>query len=130
LLTRLRSRYGDQHRDVADAQHLLGAELLKLEQYDQAESALDQALRIRRKLFGDESLQAAQSAHDLADLHLKLGRADRAEPLLLETYSSLETNHPADKGLLRSTAALLAQLYDQRGEADNALVWRARIKPD
>ena len=88
--------------------------------YDQARPLLEEALAIRRRLWGDDHPEIVTSLDHLASLYHDQGDYGRAEPLFLRALeirrAELGENHPHVAASLNN----LAFLYRARGDVERA----------
>jgi eukaryotic-like serine/threonine-protein kinase len=130
LLPIRRKTRGADHRQVTHSLALLGHNLLKQKKYAEAEPLLRECLAIREKKLPDDWLRFnAESL--LGDALLGQKKYADAEPLLLAGYEGMkqrEAKIPA-QGKIRLTEALerLVQLYEARGDKDQADAWRKKL---
>lgn len=96
--------------------------------YDEAQPLLEEALAIRRRLFGDDSAEIVECLDNLASLYHDRGEYGRAEPLLVHALSIREAALGADHPHVAASLNNLAFLYHAWDKADRAepLFERAR----
>jgi len=98
--------------------------LASLDRHDEAKPKFEEALGGFRAMLPGEHPRIGHTLAALGNSQLKAGDAENAEPSLLEAYEILSDAGEADS--TRSTAGLLAEIYQSRGENENATLWRSR----
>jgi tetratricopeptide (TPR) repeat protein len=110
-----RTRFGDNHPDVATSLNNLAALYYAQGQYEQAEPLYLQALELKKRLLGDNRSDVATTLNNLAGLYKSQGRYEQAEPLYLKALELkkclLGDNHPDVATTLNNLAGLY---YAQR----------------
>ncbi|MBN8480183.1 MAG: serine/threonine protein kinase [Xanthomonadales bacterium] len=79
LLGQLRNRYGEDHTEIARAQHDYAAVLSQLGRLDAAEESMRNALEMRLRLLGEHHPAVAESHWSLAAMLRQQGHFDDAE---------------------------------------------------
>jgi tetratricopeptide (TPR) repeat protein len=112
--------------NVAAEMLLLSDALTRAGKPDEAVSLAEQALATRTKLFppGHSSIAAAQSIVGFA--YAGAGQFDKAEPLMLESFKTLEAGSLLGRRLPRDAAGRLVFLYEKWGKPQQAQQWRQR----
>jgi eukaryotic-like serine/threonine-protein kinase len=80
-----RAHVGDQHVDTLASIHDLGVMLMKLEHYEAAQFALDEAYRGRRATLGENHAETLNTVYELANL----ARATNDEELAHDRFSDV-----------------------------------------
>jgi eukaryotic-like serine/threonine-protein kinase len=109
---------GERHEEpevTADLLAILGRDLASVQQFQQAESALGDALAIRRRVFGEDSVPAALTYHDLSGVSFQLARYEEAEQRARRAVELIR-RHRGDDDLDLADALinLATALYAQR----------------
>jgi serine/threonine protein kinase/Flp pilus assembly protein TadD len=105
----------DEPATQARLMNTMGCVYQKLGLFDAALPLLEEALRIRRELFGDEHIAVAESLHDLGRLQIARGQFDEAERLLRLALAVRQSELGADHPDVGSTLIGLASTYVNRG---------------
>lgn len=100
------------------------AALASLDRHDEAKPKFEEALGGFRAMLPAEHPRIGHTLAGFGQSQLKAGHAKEAEPKLLEAYEILSKAGESDSA--RSTAGLLAEIYQARGENENATLWRSR----
>jgi serine/threonine-protein kinase len=112
------------HPTMAYVQNVAGG--LYCENGDTAQGIelLRTSLTTRRAAFGEDHWTVASGRSLLGSCLARAGAADEAEPLLKSGYSALAEALGRDDERARVAALRLADLYDQRGDAELAAHYR------
>ena len=97
---------------------------------DEAEPLLEEGLRIRRQTFEPGHRELSDSLRRLGELRLLQGRLKEAETLLLDAYRALLESQGPESSRTRSTAGLLAELYERQGDEQRSQDYRHRAQGD
>lgn len=98
--------------------------LASLDRHDEAKPKFEEALGGFRAMLPEEHPRIGHSLAAFGKSQLNAGHAENAEPKLLEAYEILSTAGESDSA--RSTAGLLAEIYQSRGEDEKTTLWRSR----
>ncbi len=132
----------EDHPDVADSLAGLGAVLLDLQKYVEAEPLLRECLAIRKEKLPDHWLRF-NALSLLGGALARQGKFEEAEPLLLGGYARMRDDPAANNDRRREALERIVELYDARHEAQPAEgydaktaewratleVWRASTQP-
>jgi tetratricopeptide (TPR) repeat protein len=111
----------DGEDEVHDlARHELARIYLRLEQKDQAEPLLAQALAGLEQRLGADHPALGPVLHDLAALHESSGRYEQAEPLYRRALAVSEQGLGLEHPQLAATLGKLAGLYEEMEQEDQA----------
>ncbi len=117
---------GGRHANTLNTQFHLGTLYLKRGEPTRAHPLLDSALAGMNATLGSGHIDWARYSTALGECLTRLGRHVEAEAALKPAYESALRTRPPKDPQLRDTAAALAALYEARGDAREAGVWRAR----
>jgi eukaryotic-like serine/threonine-protein kinase len=110
---------GEEPEVRADLLAALGRNLGSLRRYEQAEAVLQQALVIRRKVFGEDSLPVARTCYDLSDVDYQLARYPEAEAQARRAVALMRKHLKADDLELADALTTLATaLFAQQRHAE------------
>jgi tetratricopeptide (TPR) repeat protein len=136
-LHRLIHGSGGAHPDVARDLHLLAVNRHVRGQLDEAEQVYNQALSMRRQLFGRQHADIADTLESLGMLARERGRIDEAERLLSESLEMIRSVHGPEHPAVARTMDNLATVYHESRrfeQAENlyrdALVMRRKLLGD
>ncbi len=115
-------------REVLDPDHpetansLDGLAQLRMAQArpEEAEPLFREALEIRLAKLDGNSIEIATSRAALGRCLTQLGQLDEAETLLTEAYTAIDASLGPEAATSRRTAGYLRDLYEQRGDLENA----------
>ncbi len=117
---RLDQDLGDNPRLRAAMADSIGEALLSLEDLDRAEVLLQQALSLRRELYGEDHADYAQSLLSWAHLHYKRGDWLQAERDVLAAIAVFRRD-PGEHELTATALNALAALRGWSGDPDDAV---------
>jgi eukaryotic-like serine/threonine-protein kinase len=117
---RIDSELAGQPDVRAEMLALLGEIHRKLGLYEKADTLLDQALRIRRDLYGPDSPELAEMLVAVGNLRADQGRAEEAELALREALAIREATHRGDHAAIAGSLRDLAAVLSTRGELAEA----------
>lgn len=103
----------------------MGSILDKLGNPREAERYMRQALEIRTRLLPKGNLQISRTQQVLGEFLVRQNRYSEAEPLLLESYQSLEASSPATDQRRIDAARRLSVLYSNWGKPEKAAKYNA-----
>jgi Flp pilus assembly protein TadD len=119
-IPRLRARYGDKHRHVADALRVLGLAMLLQGNPGPAEPLLREGVRVLRELPYTDAWRVARTESALGACLVALKRFEDAEPLLLQSYSVLLAARGPGFCETLATRQRLSGLYEAWGKPEQA----------
>ena len=126
-----------QEAETANRINQQGEELYLQGKYSEAKTLLEEALKIRQKLYPDNHPDIAESLNNLAVLYKSQGRYSEAEPLHQKALAMYQRLHPQDHSDVATSLNNLAGLYASQGrygEAEplyqQALAMLKRLYPD
>jgi tetratricopeptide (TPR) repeat protein len=124
----LSNEHGREHAAVASALSNLGAALVSLRRFDEAEEALHESLEIKRRTDGDQ-LDTTFTLEHLANIAMNRGDFATAERLQRENVDLarriLHDNHPRLGFMLRNYALTVAL---SKGPGDAAPIFRESLR--
>ncbi len=123
-----RARYGDAHLRTARSLHTLGWLLTEAGEAAEAELVLDQCLRSYDRLDLPESQTwlRAQAECTMGYCLLTMQRYEEAEPLLLHSYSEIQTARGDDDPSTCTALNRIIALYDAWDKPAQASRWRTK----
>jgi serine/threonine protein kinase len=110
----------DQPRVQSEIMLTMGRVYRQLGLFESAFPLLENALRIRRQVFGEEHLEVAKYLDSLANLYMDLGEGGQAEPLFLRALKINQQALKPDDIKIAASLNNLAILYHQQGADDRA----------
>lgn len=122
-----REALGETHAEVATAYLNLGAIIYSYSEPARAEPLLRQALRVFRKSLAKDDWRAAATESFLGECLLDQGKLGEAEPLLLAGYEELARKRGSGGPETAQALHRLVVLYEKRGDARKAALYRARL---
>jgi serine/threonine protein kinase/tetratricopeptide (TPR) repeat protein len=105
---------------VARLQHVLGAALMRLAYFQDAEIVLDKACRTRERLLGRDDVNTASTKHELAMLYREQAKYEMAETLCKEALESRTAKLGPDHPDTLASQHHLAYLYHSKRQYDLA----------
>jgi serine/threonine-protein kinase len=111
---------------VAASLLILGKSLLEQGDRRGAETALREALAIRRSILPPGHWQVASAQSALGRCLVKQGRFREAEPLLVESFERLSADRGPKHERTRDALRNLVEMYEAWGRPDTATKYRAR----
>ncbi len=117
---------GGRHANTLNTLFHLGRLNLMRGDLARAQPLLDSALAGMNATLGSDHIDWARYSTALGECLTRLGRYAEAEAALKPAYESALRTRPPTDPQLRETAAALVALYEARGDARQAGVWRAR----
>jgi tetratricopeptide (TPR) repeat protein len=112
----------DQPEVLATMMGTMGNVYLKLSLYEPAYPLLDEALSIRREIYGNEHLDVSKSINDLADWHYNQGEYEKAEALDRESVAICRKLFNKDHPDLATSIYNLGSTLHTIGDYDKAEV--------
>ena len=106
--------FGDGSLPVATALHQLGEAQLHRGEQEQAESSIQEALRIRRKLLGNEHLDVARTLCRLGRVLHALWKTPEAQAAYREGLAICQ-RHPGGKSLVEAELLPIRVIREIRG---------------
>ncbi len=106
---------------IASLRDTIGNTYRSLGLYDQAQSQLREALRIRTELYGAQRAETLESANALASTLRDLGRREQAEELATRTVKDARTMLGEEDPVTLNAMNLLALLLQDKGAVDEAM---------
>ncbi len=116
---------GDEYA-TAYALVLAATQFVSHGEHAEAETRLRECLEIRKRILPEGHWFIANTNSILGGAIAGQGRYQEAEPLLLESYSSLKDDHEALLARKREALKRLVELYEAWGKPDEAAMWRAK----
>src|SRR6266700_2966310 len=107
----IRRQIKANNSDIASTLNDLGAVYLNQSKYSDAESNLQEALKVRQQVLGEEHPEVAQTLHHLANLYRAQVNYTKAEPFYLQALQIREKTLMPDNPLLGESYYGLAKLY-------------------
>lgn len=107
----------------------MGLILDKLGNFRDAERSIRQALEIRSRLLSKGNLQITAAQQVLGEFLVTRKRYAEAEPLLVESYQSLQATTPVNDPRRNEATQHLFTLYSKWGKADKAARYQSTIHP-
>lgn len=111
---------------VADELAVCSRALLAASLAAEAEPLLRECVEIRARILEQRDWRIANARSMLGGALTLLGRLDEAEPLLVESFTTMEASGQAPAVRLQEAAARAAQYFERAGKADDAATWKAR----
>jgi len=119
---RIDAELGDQPEVQSRLVHVIGGVYRGLGLYDQARPFHDQALRMRRELYGSDDPRTLAALNAMAGLEYFQGDYDEAERLLRETAEirrrTLGDEHPQTLAAMSNLAAVLVSQHEYEDAID------------
>ena len=112
---RVESELADQPLTQARLLNTIGKVYRNLGLYEAAQSRLQTALDLNRRLAGSDDLTMATSLVELADLYIRLARYEEAESLLQEAMAVMGRRPDGDRLALARSFGELASVYRRQG---------------
>jgi serine/threonine protein kinase/tetratricopeptide (TPR) repeat protein len=123
--------YPEGHNSVARALDGLGRAYMGEGRDREAEPILRKALALRERFLPEGHRERCDSLLHYGEALMRLGRMDEAETHLTEGYEALKKSFGPDSDRTRKAASILAEFYDEKGDAAQAATYRAAAqKPD
>ena len=116
-----RSKFGDEHREVANAVTWLGGLYHMRGRYAEADPLMRQALAIREKVLGPDHTDVAQALNNLAQNESRQGRYEAAEKLLQRALAIDEKVSGPNHHRVGTTINNLALLYNKQRRHQDAV---------
>lgn len=110
----------DQPETRADLLLAIGRAYTNLQQRDEAEAMLTEALELIRQMHGEEHIEAAEALQALGFLRWTQGREDEAEQLLQRTLEIQQNQLGWDSAEVVETLSLLGGMLGQSGRLAEA----------
>ena len=104
--------------EVAALENDLGKTLIRIPDYERAESLLDSALNINVSAYGERSSATGETLYNLAELHLITGELEDAQRFAeasMGIYEDLRKERPIE---LAEAINMLARVLQARGQLD------------
>ena len=120
-LEEARGKYGDDHKEVANALTWLGGLYHLRGRYAEADPLMRRALAIRENVLGPEHTDVAQALNNLAQNESRQGRYASAEKLLQRSLAIDEKVSGPDHHRVGTTVNNLALLYNKQGRHQDAV---------
>ena len=120
-LEEARSKFGDEHTEVANALTWLGGLYHLRGRYAEADPLMRQALAMREKVLGPEHTDVGQALNNLAQNESRQGRYAAAEKLLQRSLAIDEKVSGPDHHKVGTTVNNLALLYNRQGRHQDAV---------
>ena len=111
---------GDEHHYTLSAINNLGALLIHLRRFDEAEPYLREALEGRRRVLGKDHPTTLTSINNMGALLYNQGRLDEAEPYLRAALESCRRLFGKDHPHTLSSIGNLSILLHRQGKLDEA----------
>lgn len=116
----LSDQLADQPEVNATIHATIGNAYLGLAEFDEAESHLSTALKIRRGVFGDEHAAIAANLGDLATLQVRRGNYHKAEGLYRDALTMHKRLFESPHARIASSLNNLGELLGYMGESSSA----------
>ena len=120
---------GERHANTLNTMFNLGTLYMKRGDDARARPILTDAVEGVTATLGTDHIDWARYSTGLGECLTRLGQYPEAEAALKAAYESALRTRPATDPQLRGTAGALVALYEARGNAAEAGVWRARARP-
>jgi eukaryotic-like serine/threonine-protein kinase len=122
-----REQLGENHRQVGTSLHNLATMLYRRGRYSEAEKLQRQAIAIYQKSLKPEHWMIHRSRSHLGDCLIRLKRYREAEEQLLAAYAGLKIARGEQHCVTRKAVSRLIELYEAKGESDQASPYRALL---
>ena len=119
---------GEDHPSVAIVNVNLGQIISDRGRLEEAIGYLRTALSIRRAKLREDHPSTARTMSELGNMLHEAGQYEEAESLLLESVAIFDKLQDTHQELWERTRERIAALYEDRGDADRAAIYRS--KPD
>jgi serine/threonine protein kinase len=132
LLQQARQQLGADHPHTAGIMAELGLNLLAQKKHAEAEPVLRACLGVREKKLPDD-WRTFNTKSILGGALLGQKKYTEAEPLLLQGFEGMKQReklippHPLARGRIPEALERLVQLYEARGQKDQAAQWRQKL---
>jgi tetratricopeptide (TPR) repeat protein len=113
--------YGEGHRMTCDYRAILGANLIRLSRYREAESILTDTLAIRESLTDTSVIDLADLLCILAELYLETDRLSDSESAVLRAQNMIEGRVAADHLIHAEISETLGRIRHARSEFEAAI---------
>jgi len=110
----------NQPEALAAVHNTIGITYLGLGRYDEADTSLSAALRIRRRVLGDEHVDVADTLSNLGTVKMRMGDYSAAEPFLQEAVATKRKLFGENDVRLTVTLNNLANALNNLGRTDEA----------
>ena len=119
--------FGTHYDNYPTALIIRGLSLTKVGQPNEGERALREAIKLRRESLPKENFWLALANNALGECLTTEGRYDEAEPLLLQSYESLNSSQGATNPRTRLALQRLIVLYDAWGKPSSAGTFQNKL---
>ena len=135
---RVHSELAGQPEVLADLLDTIGTAYLNLGLYDEARSAFDECLALRRQVHGERNSEVVLAMVNLSVAYQNLGSYEQAESVATEAVALARALQEKNERALASSAAALALARNVQGSFDDAEplyresieLWRALEGPE